>query len=112
MVSCPQYVRRGQSPTKLTTLLPHPLKFEGPDTPGTPHPPRSSEAAPGDAERSALKRLVKDAVAEALVEQRGYLQSLISETLEELALAEAMREVEAVQHARPHQSFRQVEGKA
>jgi hypothetical protein len=84
-----------------------------PDTPGTPHPPRPAvDAAPGTAERAALKRLVKEAVAEALEEQRGYLQTLISETLEELALAEAMREVEAVQHARPHRSFRQVEGKA
>ena len=67
---------------------------------------------PGAAERSAFKRLVKEAVAEALEEQRAYFQDLLSETLEELALAEAMREVEAAQHARPHQSFRQVEGKA
>ena len=84
-----------------------------PDTPGTPRAPRpTGEAEPGGAERSALKRLVKEAVAEALEEQRAYFQDLLAETLEELALAEAMREVEAAQHARPHPSFRQVEGKA
>ena len=84
-----------------------------PDTPGPPDlPAPTGDAEPGHAERLALKRLVKEAVAEALEEQRAYFQELLAETLEELALAEAMREVEAVQRVRPPQSFRQVEGKA
>jgi hypothetical protein len=45
---------------------------------------RSAKASPS-------KDLVKDAVREALLEQRDFLQELFAEVLEDLALAKAIR---------------------
>jgi hypothetical protein len=60
-----------------------------------------------------LKALLRDAVAEALGEQRGLIQNIVEEALEEMAFTEAMREVEAHERrfGRPA-GFRAVEGEA
>ena len=46
-------------------------------------------------EQTVLKEAIKEAVAEVLTEQRDLLQDIVGEALEELALMEALREVEA-----------------
>ena len=60
-----------------------------------------------------LKEAVKEAVAEALDEQRDLIQEIVEDALQEMALAEALREIES--HERRfgrHPGFAQVEGEA
>lgn len=45
-----------------------------------------------DSRETALKQAVKDALAETLHEQRGLLQEVFAEVLEDFALSEAVRE--------------------
>lgn len=45
-----------------------------------------------DLEASEFKRTLKEAIAETLQEQRGLLYGIFTEVLEDLALAEAIRE--------------------
>lgn len=59
-----------------------------------------------------LKQLVKEAVREALLEQREWLQDAIAEVLEEMALDEALREVEALEHGPQPKVFGIFEGEA
>lgn len=59
-----------------------------------------------------LKLLVKEAVKEALHDQRDWLQDVVAEVLEELALDEALREVEAAERLQPPPVFRMAEGEA
>lgn len=61
----------------------------------------------------ALKDALKEAVAEVLNEQRDLIQEIVEDALQEMALAEALREVEAHERRfgrRP--GFSQVEGEA
>jgi len=101
--------------------------IEGPmcvDTPG-PHAPADPTAEPpvetaeagavptAEPADVAFKLLVKDAVADALREQRSLLESIMEEALAEMAFAEAVREVEAHERrfGRPA-GFSAVEGEA
>ncbi len=84
------------------------------DTPGRPShgapAPPAADDAPG---ADPLKATLKDAVAEALREQRPLLQSIVEDALEEMAFAEAMREVEAHERRFGRRAgFRAVEGEA
>ncbi len=60
----------------------------------------------------ALKRLVKEAVKEALLDQREFFQDLVAEVLEEMALDEALREVEAIERLKRPTIFGIAEGEA
>ena len=60
----------------------------------------------------ALKRLVKEAVKEALLDQRDWFQDVVAEVLEELALDEALREVEAAERLQQPRRFGLLEGEA
>ena len=60
----------------------------------------------------ALKRLVKEAVKEALFDQRDWFQDVVAEVLEEMALDEALREVEAVERLQRPKVFEMLEGEA
>jgi hypothetical protein len=60
-----------------------------------------------------LKEVIKEAVAEALHEQREYLEEVIADVLQEMALVEALREVEASGGVRKRRGgFGLVEGEA
>lgn len=59
-----------------------------------------------------LKQALKEALVEALHEQRGWLEGVVAEVLEEMALVEALREVEAAGPAAKHRGFGLVEGEA
>jgi hypothetical protein len=59
-----------------------------------------------------LKEVIKAAVAEALHEQREYLEEVISDVLEEMALVEALREIETSGHRNRASGFGLVEGEA
>ena len=67
---------------------------------------------PSVTKNEALKQVLKEAIAETLNEQREWLQDLIAEVLEEMALDEALREVEASERLRPRRTFGVVEGEA
>lgn len=60
----------------------------------------------------ALKEALKEAVAEVLHEQRGWFEEVIADVLQEMALAEALREVEATAPSRKPPGFGLVEGEA
>jgi len=60
----------------------------------------------------ALKQLLKEALIEALHDQRGWLGNVVAEVLEEMALVEALREVEAGGPAAKRRGFGLVEGEA
>lgn len=59
-----------------------------------------------------LKDVIKAAVAEALHEQREYLEEVITDVLEEMALVETLREVEASGPRNRSSGFGLVEGEA
>jgi hypothetical protein len=60
-----------------------------------------------------FKDALKEAVVEALTEQRGLLHEIITDALQELALAEALREIEAMEkRGGRKQVFGVVEGEA
>jgi hypothetical protein len=74
-----------------------------------PHVP--NEAAPTASEE--WRSQVKEAVAEALSEQRGLIQSIVEEALQEMAFADAMREVESHERRFGRRvGFRTIEGEA
>ena len=61
----------------------------------------------------ALKEALKEAVAEVLDEQRDLIQEIVEDALQEMALAEALREVEVHERRFGHRpGFAQVEGEA
>ena len=47
---------------------------------------------PQDPDENSLKRVVKAAVIEALEERREFLRDVVAEVLEDVAMAEAIRE--------------------
>jgi hypothetical protein len=59
-----------------------------------------------------LRQAVKEALVEALHEQRDWLEDVIAEVLEEMALAEALREVEAAHARTGRPGFGVIEGEA
>lgn len=65
-----------------------------------------------DTSNPALKHLVKEAVKEALLDQRDWLQDVVAEVLEEMALDEALREVEAAERLQRPKVFEMLEGEA
>ena len=67
---------------------------------------------PSTTNDDALKRVLKEAIAETLHEQREWFQDVIAEVLEEMALDEALREVEAIERLKQPSSFGVVEGEA
>ena len=70
--------------------------------------PRERDLTPG-----VLGDAIKEAVAEALHEQRELIQEIVEDALQEMALAEALREIEMHERRfgqRP--GFVQVEGEA
>jgi len=67
---------------------------------------------PSVTKNEALKQVLKEAIAETLFEQREWLQDLIAEVLEEMALDEALREIEAAERVSPRRTFGVVEGEA
>lgn len=97
----------------MSTATPGPLTHSDPEAPaaeGDPGDDTPHALPPAD---DALKAMVKDAVAEALREQRALLQSIVEEALEEMAFAEALREVEAHERRFGRRAgFRAVEGEA
>ena len=60
----------------------------------------------------ALKQAVKEAVVEALQEQRGLLYDILAEVLEDRALAEAIREGQKTKPASRDEVFRVLRAKA
>ena len=64
------------------------------------------------AQDPALKHLVKEAVKEALLDQREWFQDIVAEVLEEMALDEALREVEAAERLQRPKVFEMLEGEA
>ncbi|HYE95496.1 MAG TPA: hypothetical protein VD962_04765 [Rubricoccaceae bacterium] len=67
-----------------------------------------------DLPEGTLKALLKDALAEALHEQRDLLHEIVEDALSEMALAEAIREVEASERrmGRQPRGFAAIEGQA
>ena len=61
-------------------------------------------------EEEKLKSLVKSALVEALEERKGVLRELIEETMEDIALARAIKEGERTRKARRKQVFAVLEG--
>lgn len=59
-----------------------------------------------------IKQLVKEAVAEALREQRPFLEEVISDFIEEMALAEFLRDMEGISSHSRKTGFGLVEGEA
>jgi len=61
----------------------------------------------------ALKAALKEALVEVLDEQRDLLQEIIEDALQEMALAEALREIEAHEHGMRHRTgFEPIKGEA
>ncbi|MDX1531838.1 MAG: hypothetical protein R3362_09965 [Rhodothermales bacterium] len=65
-----------------------------------------------DTNHDVLKQALKEAVAEVLHEQREWLQDVIAPGLEGMALAEALREVEAAERVGKPRGFGLLEGEA
>jgi hypothetical protein len=59
-----------------------------------------------------LKEVLKEAVVEALHEQREWLQQVVADVLEEMALTEALREIEGEAIKAKKSGFGMVEGEA
>lgn len=59
-----------------------------------------------------IKQLVKEAVIEALREQRPFLEEVISEVIEEMALAEFLHDMEGISSHSRKSGFGLVEGEA
>jgi hypothetical protein len=60
----------------------------------------------------ALKLALKEALTEALHDERGWLAEVVAEVLEDMALTEALREVEALGPRARRNGFGLVEGEA
>jgi len=60
----------------------------------------------------ALKLALKEALTEALHDERGWLAEVVAEVLEDMALAEALREVETLGPRSKQSGFGLVEGEA
>jgi hypothetical protein len=74
-----------------------------------PDVPNGAVPGSGDEWRAQLK----EAVAEALSEQRGLIQSIVEEALQEMAFADAMREAESHERRFGRRvGFRTIEGEA
>ena len=58
-----------------------------------------------------LKKLFKEALAETLQEQRELLHEVFSEVLEDIALADAIREGQQTEKVTREEIFRVLEGK-
>lgn len=58
-----------------------------------------------------LKKLFKEALAETLQEQRELLHEVFSEVLEDIALADAIREGQQTEKVTRDEIFRVLEGK-
>jgi len=80
---------------------------EDPSLSARPGP--EGEAPTGD----ELREIIREAVVEALSEQRGVIQSIVEDALQELALYDARREFEMPERrlSRPP-GFRAVDGEA
>jgi hypothetical protein len=91
-----------------------------PDDSGLPsHGTPTAPDAPDDVAPAApagddhLRGLLREAVGEALREQRGLIQTIVEDALEEMAFAEAVREAEAHERRFGRRAgFRAVEGEA
>lgn len=59
-----------------------------------------------------LKQLLKEALVEALHEERAWFRGVIAEVLEEMALVEALREAESAKPPSKQHGFGLVEGEA
>jgi len=59
---------------------------------------------------SALKKLFKEALIETLREQRELLHGVFAEVLEDIALAEAIREGQQTEQVAREEIFRSLEG--
>lgn len=59
-----------------------------------------------------IKQLVKEAVAEALREQRPFLEQVVSDVIEEMALVEFFHDMEGVSSHSRKTGFGLVEGEA
>jgi hypothetical protein len=60
----------------------------------------------------ALKLALKEALTEALHDERTWLAEVVAEVLEDMALAEALREVESLGPRARRHGFGLVEGEA
>ena len=58
-----------------------------------------------------LKKTFKEAIAETLHEERGFLHDIIAEVIEEIALSEAIREGLNTELVKRDAVFRLLEGK-
>ena len=65
-----------------------------------------------DPDSEAMKRVLKEALAETLHEQRELLHEIFAEVLEDLALAEAIREGRQTELAERDEVFEVLEDKA
>jgi len=61
-------------------------------------------------DQDALKRAVKEALAETIQEQRDLFHEVFAEVLEDFALAEAIREGQKTQRASRDEVFRLLRG--
>ncbi len=61
---------------------------------------------------AVLKEVLKEAVVEALHDQREWLAELVAEVLDDMALTEALREVEGSAPRKGANGFGLVEGEA
>ncbi len=57
-------------------------------------------------DKDTVKQAMKEALAEALQEQRGWFQEVLTEVLEDFALAEAIREGQQTKAATRDEVFR------
>jgi hypothetical protein len=62
-------------------------------------------------DRRALKQALKDAVAETLRDERGLLREVVTEALEDFALAEAIRQGRKTDPVSRDAVFRTLRGK-
>jgi hypothetical protein len=75
--------------------------------------PPDATPAPVPAADDEWRAQLKEAVAEALAEQRGLIQSIVEDALQEMAFADAMREVESHERRFGRRvGFRTIEGEA
>lgn len=64
-----------------------------------------------DARDERLKQTVKEALAETLQEQRELIREVVAEALEDLALAEAIREGQNTKLAKRESALRHLQAK-
>jgi hypothetical protein len=66
--------------------------------------------AQAELSKAALKKLLKEALTETLQEQRALLHEVFAEVLEDIALAEAIREGQQTDKVAREDIFRVLEG--